>query len=83
MDCALELDGHSVNTQTLATWIDAKRTTLRQLRALAVRQTEMVRTGDGLVRLLAAKQKLLDQLVEIEKQLDTFRGEDPDVRNWH
>ena len=35
-----------------------------------------------LLKLLAAKQTVLDQLQQVERQLDPFRDEDPEARVW-
>lgn len=84
MEEFVELDEHAVNTTQLATLIDAKHSVLARLRELAERQLAHIheRNNGALVSMLAVKQKLLDELTAIEKQLDPYRSEDPDRRNW-
>ena len=36
----------------------------------------------NLLKLLSAKQTVMDQLAKVEQQLDPFRGENPDTRDW-
>ena len=36
----------------------------------------------NLLKLLAAKQTVMDQLAKVEQQLDPFRGQDPETRDW-
>lgn len=57
---------------------------MQLLRKLAAQQLEVISGGDmtNLLKLLAAKQTVMDQLTKVEKQLDPFRGEDPETRDW-
>lgn len=72
------------STQQLAELIREKRRVLTQLHQVSARQGELVAAGDvgALLKLLAAKQRLLSGLQTIEKALEPFRGEDPERRNW-
>lgn len=74
----------SANTQQLAQLIAAKHDVLTQVRQLARRQVELVEEGDvgKLLGLLAAKQGLMLQLQDLERELDPFRRQDPDSRRW-
>lgn len=73
-----------MNTDLLAELIDKKHHVLEQLRQLSRRQTELIDQGDmtRLIRLLAAKQKLLGDLQSLESELHPFRDEDPESRQW-
>lgn len=57
---------------------------LRQLRDLGLRQQSLIDAGEitELLRLLADKQRLIDELHRLERELDPFRGQDPDRRAW-
>src|SRR5688500_19823007 len=56
---------------------------LQLLRRLAAQQLEIITGGDmsNLLKLLAAKQTVMDQLAKLEQQLDPFRGQDPDRKS--
>lgn len=73
-----------METELLARLIDKKYEVLSLLRQLARAQVEIVRDGDmtRLMKLLATKQSLLNQLQHLEQQLDPFRHQDPDRRQW-
>jgi len=73
-----------METEILANLIDDKYGVLTQLRQLARRQVDIIHQGDTsqLLNLLAVKQTVLTQLQNIEKQLDPFRSQDPDRRQW-
>ncbi|MDA1053915.1 MAG: hypothetical protein O3C40_25985 [Planctomycetota bacterium] len=74
-----------METEVLASLIDKKYEVLSLLRQLARAQTGIVHDGDmtRLMKLLATKQQLLNQLQDVERQLDPFRNQDPDCRRWH
>ena len=57
---------------------------MQLLRKLAAQQLEVIAGGDmtNLLKLLAAKQTVMDQLTKVEQQLDPYRGEDPETRDW-
>jgi hypothetical protein len=71
-------------TDLLSDLIDRKRSCLAQLRGMGEKQLELVRGGSmtELLELLAAKQRVLAQLQHVERQLDRFRGDDPEKRHW-
>jgi hypothetical protein len=72
------------DTDHLASLIDQKCDVLSRLRQLATRQAEIAAGGDmtKLLTLLASKQGLLQSLQSVEQQLDPFREQDPDARQW-
>ena len=57
---------------------------LVQLQSLGERQWELVREGrmTELLDVLGLKQRVLLQLQAVERELDPFRGEEPDARPW-
>jgi hypothetical protein len=71
-------------TDLLSDLIQRKRSCLAQLRGMGDKQFELARSGaiTQLLELLAAKQHVLVRLQEVERQLDRFRGEDPERRQW-
>ena len=71
-------------TEQLAQLIRQKREVLAQLHQVGSRQGELVASGDvgSLLKLLAAKQRLLAGLQVVEKQIEPFREEDPEQRVW-
>lgn len=73
-----------METEVLANLIDKKYEVLSLLRQLARAQKSVVHDGDmtRLMKLLATKQSLLNQLQQLEHQLDPFRHQDPDGRQW-
>jgi hypothetical protein len=72
------------STDRLATHIAQRRQCLMQMRDLGHKQSELIATGemDSLLRLLAAKQKLLSALQTIERNLAPYHDEDPQQRLW-
>ena len=73
-----------LETDILSDLILAKRETLRQLRDLGAEQQNSVESGDTsqLFRVLAAKQRLLGDLQQLEQALQPFRKQDPERRTW-
>jgi flagellar biosynthesis/type III secretory pathway chaperone len=73
-----------IATDILAELISQKHEVLEQMRQLIRQQTNHIDSGDTtqLLTLLGAKQRLLNMLHEVEKQLSPFRSEDPDSRIW-
>jgi hypothetical protein len=71
-------------TALLTERIEQKLTLLLQLRDLGLHQSALIHSGDmtQLLKLLAAKQRLLAALQSVERDLDRFRGDDPDTRVW-
>ncbi|HEY2762347.1 MAG TPA: hypothetical protein VGI75_16425 [Pirellulales bacterium] len=74
----------SLDTNTLLQLFARKCELLMQLRQFGVRQYELIDTSDmnRLLSLLSAKQKLLGEIQNIERQLDPFRHESPESRVW-
>jgi hypothetical protein len=73
-----------LDTDTLANLIGEKHRLMVELRALAAKQFELIEANDltQLIKLLASKQKILTRLESIERGLDPFRNQDPEVRVW-
>ncbi len=71
-------------TDNLTTLVRQKLDCLRQLWQLSGQQNELVDIGElnQLMKVLAAKQRLLNNLQTIEKNLDPFRDDDPEQRTW-
>jgi len=71
-------------TEQLAQLIRQKREVLAQLYQVGTRQGELVAAGDvgSLMKLLAAKQRLLAGLQLLEKSIAPYRDEDPEQRRW-
>jgi hypothetical protein len=71
-------------TDILVRLVDSRYTLLANLAQLVEKQAELVRTGDigRLLSLLAVKQRLLGELVQVDRQLDPFRAQDPEQRSW-
>lgn len=64
--------------------VDRKFACLRQLRDLGVQQQSLIDAGEitALLRLLADKQRLIEDLHRLERNLDPFREQDPERRAW-
>ncbi len=73
-----------METEILAGLINKKYEVLSLLRQLARAQVNVVRDGDvtRLMKLLATKQDLLNQLQSVERDIDPFRNQDPESRQW-
>jgi|SRR6185436_9449595 hypothetical protein len=73
-----------MESQRLAQLARGKLQIMQLLGRLAAQQLEIIRGGDmsNLLKLLSAKQTVMDQLAKVEQQLDPFRGQDPDTRDW-
>ena len=71
-------------TTELAGLIRRKHGCLSQLRDLGTRQLELVESGDmpQLLKVLAAKGHLIAVLQSIEGELEPYRTEDPESREW-
>ncbi len=72
------------STDTLTHLLARKCELLVQLRELGVRQAELIAAGDlgQLLKLLAAKQRLLIDVQGVERALDPFRNQSPEERHW-
>jgi hypothetical protein len=75
---------YATSTVQLAELIATKLQVLKVLVRLSRRQVELIEIGEmaTLIKLLAAKQTVMNQLQAIERELEPFRGEDPDRRAW-
>jgi len=73
-----------LDTDRLAALISAKSQVAELLLRLAARQLELAQNGQTqpLIKLLAAKQGVLEQLHRLEREIDPFRSQDPDARTW-
>lgn len=73
-----------LETDLLTELIGKKYAILEKVRDLARRQSDLI--GDGnitrLMSVLAAKEKLLAGLQNLQHLLDPFRTQDPDSRKW-
>lgn len=71
-------------TVQLAQLMYRKQNVLIQLREFGRRQIQMITEGEisSLLRLLSDKQKFLTQIQQIEIDLNPFRSQDPESRNW-
>ena len=71
-------------TDILTERMEQKLELLVQLRDLGLHQQALIRSGDmtQLLKLLAAKQRLLLALQSLERALDPFRDETPESRIW-
>ncbi len=71
-------------TDQLADLITKKQQCLIQLYELAQRQSVLIDSSDmtQLLKVLAAKQHLIEAVRVIEKQLEPFHRQDPDARRW-
>jgi hypothetical protein len=72
------------DTDLLADLVAQKHHCLVQLHRLGQRQLESIDESDLglLLKLLAAKQTLLDHLHGVQRKLDPFRDQDPELRQW-
>lgn len=75
---------NSPSTEHLADLIDRKHTCLLQLRELGTQQMRLVDQGEmgELLKVLSGKQYLINLLQELEQQLDPYRHDDPESRQW-
>jgi hypothetical protein len=71
-------------TDALARLVDAKLRALSQLRELTVRQAPLIADDDArtLLRVFAAKQRLLEEIQRLDCEIEPFRSQDPDQRQW-
>lgn len=75
-----ELD---LSTNRLAQLVNQKTRLVVELHRVLNKQREMIDAGQiDLLSLLAIKQKLLDALTSVDRQMDPFRSQDPEQRLW-
>lgn len=77
-------DDSLLNTERLTHWIGQKLTILEQVRDLSQRQAALIAAGDvqRLLSVLTAKQTLLTELQKVERELEPYRQQDPEARQW-
>jgi hypothetical protein len=73
-----------LQTDLLSDLVQQKHRCLEHLCAMGHKQLELVRRGSmtELLDLLAAKQQLLLQVQRIDRDLEPFRDQDPEDRDW-
>src|ERR1700756_791394 len=73
-----------METSLLTELIAKKHGLLVQLRDAGARQMELIASGDmtHLLKLLSSKQRLLNGLQEVERQLRPFRVQNASHRRW-
>jgi flagellar biosynthesis/type III secretory pathway chaperone len=74
----------TTNTERLAALISTKQQVLDILVQLSRRQLALIDAGEmtTLLKLLAGKQTVMNQLQVLERELSAFRDEDPEQRTW-
>jgi hypothetical protein len=72
------------DSQQLAALMARKAQLLDMLKRLGEAQLALVTASDmtRLLQVLSSKESLLTQLQQVERQLDPFRGQDPELRHW-
>lgn len=73
-----------MDTDRLSQLIDAKLAVLMKLLELSQRQIAAVDDSDlsTLLRLLAGKQQLVDQIQQLDRALVPYQQQDPETRRW-
>lgn len=73
-----------METDLLTSLIGKKHDLLESIRQLSRRQSDLICRGEmvSLMNVLSAKQTLIVELTNIERQIDPFREQDPDSRAW-
>lgn len=73
-----------LDTEQLAELIANKRKCLLELREMVSRQEHCIEQGEmsTLIKVLGAKQMLINRLGQLERAMDPFRAEDPEARVW-
>lgn len=73
-----------MDTDLLAELMGRRLAVLTALRDMSRRQIELVSGSEttALLKLLADKQTLIDELSRTDRRLDPFRDQDPDSRRW-
>ena len=75
---------HSHDTERLAELIATKHELLVQMRDLGRLQSDFIEAADftQLLKVLAAKQRVLSAIQSTERELTPFRTQDPAARSW-
>jgi flagellar biosynthesis/type III secretory pathway chaperone len=73
-----------MDTDQLSRLIDARLAVLRKLLEFAERQIAAIDDSDlsTLLRLLAGKQQLVEQLQQLDRALLPYQQQDPETRRW-
>jgi hypothetical protein len=74
----------TTDTQQLSALMERQMTVLSALKMLAVQQTECLGTDhvELLLSLIARKQPLIEEFLQIHSELKPFQDQDPDKRTW-
>ncbi len=74
----------ALETERLAELIERKHACLTELREMGKLQLQLVRGGEmtALLNVLAAKQRLIERLQGVERDLNPFRAQSPQSRRW-
>lgn len=72
------------STELLAELVAKRHACLTQLKAIGLKQAELIATSQigELLRLLSGKQQLIAALQAIEQRLAPYHEEDPESRSW-
>ena len=75
---------NELDTDRLVELIERKHNCLSELHEIGRRQLQLVRGGEmtTLLDLLAVKQRLIERLQIIERDLNPFRAQPPESRQW-
>lgn len=75
---------NDLDTDVLLALVMRKRKVLLQLRELTSRQPALIADGDlpTLLRVFSAKQQVLEEVHRIDRQLEPFRQQRPEDRDW-
>ncbi len=73
-----------LDTDRLTDLVGKRLKCISRLRDLALRQQKLIGEGemDKLLSVLADKQRLFDALRQVDRQLDPYRAQDPELRSW-
>ncbi len=73
-----------LDADRLAELVAQKYQLLQMVQELVVRQQELIDRGEisELLEVLVVKQKILEQLQGVERQLEPFGQQDPQTRRW-
>ncbi len=75
---------NTLDTDVLAGLLTRKRKVLLHLRELTMRQPALIAADDmpTLLRIFTAKQQLLEEVQRLDAQLEPFRRQQPEERQW-
>ncbi|MCA9105591.1 MAG: hypothetical protein KDA83_09215 [Planctomycetales bacterium] len=74
----------TLTTDKMASLIASRHRTLSELRIVAARQYKVIEAHEHskLMELLAIKQGLINRLIDCDRDLDPYRQQDPEDRQW-